>query len=55
MATYESRKEYYKQWRSKNKDRIAKYNKQYWERKEKQWQEKGGERDGKTVAEYPRD
>lgn len=31
--TYESRKEYYKEWRRKNPDKVAKYNRSYWERK----------------------
>ena len=32
--SYNSRKEYYKTWRANNKDKIATYNRKYWERKE---------------------
>ncbi len=41
-ATDETRREYYKQWRAKNKDKIRKYNILYWERKalREQMQEK---------------
>lgn len=31
--TYESRKDYYKKWRQQNPERIAKYNRDYWNRK----------------------
>ncbi len=37
--TYNSRKEYYKTWRANNKDKIATYNRQYWERKERKFTE----------------
>lgn len=32
--THNARREYYKQWRAKNKDKISEYNKNYWKRKE---------------------
>lgn len=40
MATYvlderaaEERREYYRQWRAKNKDKVRENNRKYWERK----------------------
>ena len=31
--TLKGRREYYKKWRSNNKDKIKEYNKRYWEKK----------------------
>ena len=31
--TLKARREYYKKWRSNNKDKIKEYNKRYWEKK----------------------
>lgn len=31
--TLKVRREYYKKWRSNNKDKIKEYNKRYWEKK----------------------
>lgn len=31
----EVRKEYYREWRRKNKDKVKKHNQNYWERKAK--------------------
>ena len=28
-----TRKEYYKQWRAKNKDRVREYNRRYWQKR----------------------
>lgn len=33
MSAEEARKEYYRKWRSKNKQKIKEYNKRYWERR----------------------
>lgn len=32
----EVRKEYFREWRAKNKDKVKKHNQNYWERKAKQ-------------------
>lgn len=29
----EARREYYRKWRAKNKDRIREYNRKFWEKK----------------------
>ena len=33
------RKEYFRDWRAKNKDKVKKHNQNYWERKAKQLSE----------------
>lgn len=33
VAIIEARKEYYKNWRAKNSDKVKQYNRRYWERK----------------------
>lgn len=49
MATSaeEARREYYKNWRAKNRDRVRQYNKNFWQRcAEKQQAEENSERKG---------
>lgn len=37
-----ARREYYRQWREKNREKIAEYNLKYWERKAKKMGVYGG-------------
>lgn len=38
----EARREYFKQWRSNNKDKVKEYNKRYWEKKALEKQKEQG-------------
>lgn len=46
-AAVEARKEYYRQWRAKNRERVKEYNRSYWARKAQAAERSGGESDGK--------
>ena len=41
QAIAEERRQYHKQWRDKNKDKIRKYNENYWKKKAIERTEKG--------------
>jgi len=40
-AVAEVRREYYRQWRSKNPDRVKRYNEEYWKRRAEKNKEGG--------------
>ena len=40
-AITEEKRQYHKQWRDKNKDKIKKYNENYWKKKALEKQQKG--------------
>ena len=46
-AAVEARKEYYRQWRARNRERVKEYNRSYWARKAQAAEKSGGESDGK--------
>ncbi len=41
-AAAKARREYFRQWRSNNKDKVKEYNKRYWEKKALERQKEQG-------------
>ena len=47
-AAAEERREYYRQWRKENRDKIKKYNANYWQRRAEKKAKNQEEDNGKT-------
>lgn len=47
-AVREAKRQYMREWRKKNPERVKENNRRYWERKAKQLQEKRGENNAKA-------
>lgn len=47
-AAKEARRQYSREWRARNKDRVREINRRYWAKKAQQMQQGGGEADAKA-------